>query len=119
MAAPTSISPIKAVKGKISVAQVAFTGAETKALVAAVTGKKIHVLGLHWSGAAAATIILSTATDAILTVLNAVELVLPLNPMGKVGQQNQFVKYLETNVSEALNATSAQNSRATVWFVQE
>lgn len=119
MAAPTTVSPIKVTKRTINIARVAFTGAETKDIVAAVASKKVHVLGLHWTGAAAATIIISTGSDALMTVLNATELNLPLLPVSKVGQQNQWLKYFETNSGEALKGTSAQNSQVTVWYVQE
>lgn len=116
MAAPTAVFQTKQVKGPISVAQVSFTGAETKALVAATTGKRVHIHGLIWTHASAGTIILSTATDAIFTGLALAGLDWRLTP-GPVARD--WVNYLQTNVGEALNATSTSNSRVTVWYTVE
>lgn len=116
MAAPTALFQTKQVKGLISFAQVSFTGAETTALVAASTGKRIHVLGLVWTHASAGTIIISSAADVIFTGL-AMAGIEWLPTPGPVPRD--WVNYLQTNVGEALNATSTSNSKVTVWYTVE
>lgn len=116
MAAPTSITPARLVRGKISIAQVSFTGAETKDLVAAVSGKTVYVLGLLWTHAAAGAITILTAADVILATLNSTDLNYPLTPREGLGN---YLNYLQTNSGEALRGTSSSNSKVTVWYVQE
>lgn len=118
MAAPTTIQGKKLWPGELSVARVTPSGAATTALVAAVTGKKVWVLAVYASFAAAGTQSLRTgATDVLIAFANTTAINLPLQMTGV--RPNEYVVITQTTVSEALNLAHAGNGEITVVYVQD
>lgn len=116
MAAPTTYSQYRTVRGPVSVARVPFGSGTTADLVAAVTGKTIYVLGILVTNTSSGTTEFLSAANSLLKLLAQTTINLPQTP---IGTGRDYVVHLQTNVSEALRMTSPNAAEATVYYVQE
>lgn len=119
MAAGTNMAPMKSVSGVVQIARVTLTGAATTELIAAAgAGKKIYLLGLIFSQAAAGNLSLLSAADAIIALnsVPAAGFAWPLTP-GPI--HREFVVWAVSDANEALQLTHAQNGNAIAIYVTD
>ena len=115
MAAETQYNQYKSVNGQIKIARASVNNT-TGDVIASVSGKRIFVLGLEVTAAAAQTLTLSSASDTLGAYLNTTNKSFPLTPGPG---PHDFAVHHQTASGEAFKATTTQNTNFIAYYVTE